>query len=478
MKKLTLFILGVVLCHSLAFSQGCLPEGINFITQEQIDNFQTNYPGCTEIEGDVIINGWESNITNLNGLSVVTSIGGDLEVYNTSITNFNGLDALTFIGDSLKIGINDNWSGQSNGLLTSLTGLYALTTIDGALSIAGNPLLTSLNGLQNLYSVGGLNLAYTYLTNLSSLDNLNSIVNDLSVWSNPQLINLAGLENIGSINGDIYISHNSSFNNLTGLNGLTSIGGFLYFEDNDALNSLTGLDNINSIGYYLKFDGNDALSNFEGLEGLISVVGPVIIWSNNSMASVNGLDGLTSIETELIIEHNDALISLSALDNLTSVGGLTLTWNTVLPSLSGLDNINPETLGGLIIVNNWELSICDIQSICDYLAGPNPIANILLNAPGCNSQAEVEAACLTPIESIFSNKEISIYPNPGKDFLIISTQNGVNLDDAVIYNYTGQKVLQVKLVNNTLDISKLQPGMYIIELVTFKGKMRRKLIVE
>ena len=33
----------------------CLPEGITFTTQEQIDNFQTNYPGCTEIEGDVYI---------------------------------------------------------------------------------------------------------------------------------------------------------------------------------------------------------------------------------------------------------------------------------------------------------------------------------------------------------------------------------------------------------------------------------------
>jgi hypothetical protein len=48
----------------------CLPEGINFTTQAQIDNFQTNYPGCTEIEGDVLILG--SNITNLTGLSVLT----------------------------------------------------------------------------------------------------------------------------------------------------------------------------------------------------------------------------------------------------------------------------------------------------------------------------------------------------------------------------------------------------------------------
>ncbi len=55
MKKLILLLALITISHSIGISQGCLPEGITFTTQEQIDNFQTNYPGCTEIEGDVII---------------------------------------------------------------------------------------------------------------------------------------------------------------------------------------------------------------------------------------------------------------------------------------------------------------------------------------------------------------------------------------------------------------------------------------
>ncbi len=54
----------------------CLPEGITFTTHEQVDSFQVNYPGCTEIEGDVIISG--ENITSLQGLNVVTNVGGFL----------------------------------------------------------------------------------------------------------------------------------------------------------------------------------------------------------------------------------------------------------------------------------------------------------------------------------------------------------------------------------------------------------------
>ena len=53
-------------------SQSCLPEGIIFETQAQIDSFQILHPNCTEIEGGVEING--DDITNLNGLNVLTSV--------------------------------------------------------------------------------------------------------------------------------------------------------------------------------------------------------------------------------------------------------------------------------------------------------------------------------------------------------------------------------------------------------------------
>ena len=72
---------------------GCLPEGITFTTQEEIDNFQVNYPNCTEIAGHVTING--EDITNLNGLDQVTSIGGSLRInYNSMLTSLEGLDQL------------------------------------------------------------------------------------------------------------------------------------------------------------------------------------------------------------------------------------------------------------------------------------------------------------------------------------------------------------------------------------------------
>ena len=47
----------------------CMPGNtyVTLYTQNQVDSFPINYPGCTEIDGYLTISG--ADITNLNGLS-------------------------------------------------------------------------------------------------------------------------------------------------------------------------------------------------------------------------------------------------------------------------------------------------------------------------------------------------------------------------------------------------------------------------
>ena len=132
MKKFTVTIVLAVFAYVLVSAQGCLPEGITFTTQEEIDNFQNNYPGCTEIEGDVTIGGDyinPSDITNLEGLSVVTSIGGYVVIHYTDIANLTGLENLTSIGGNFVITYTD---------ITNLTGLGNLTSIGGSVFLSFN----------------------------------------------------------------------------------------------------------------------------------------------------------------------------------------------------------------------------------------------------------------------------------------------------------------------------------------------------
>ena len=153
--------------------------------------------------------------------------------------------------------------------------------------------------------------------------------------------------------------------------------------------------------------------------------------------------------------------------------------NPALTSLTGLDNINAGSITDLKIYSNSSLSTCEVQSVCNYLASPNGCIFIYENAIGCNTQAEVETACESvSVKSINSEGEISVFPNPANRQLTISSKDGTSIEEVIIYNQTGQIVLQEKPVNNIIDISVLQPGMYIIEVVSGQRKIREKLMIE
>ena len=264
----------------------CLPEGISFSTQAEIDSFQVNYPNCVEIEGNATIQG--DNITNLNGLSVLISIGGNLKISN-----------------------NDSLSG------------------------------------------------------------------------------------------------------LTGLNNLSFIGGNLEIYHNHALTSLSGLENLNTISSMFRIESCYVLSTTAGLDSLSSIGGNVKIYHNDSLLSLEGLSNLTSIGGYLKISNNDVLSVLSGLDSVTSIGGSLWILNHIaLISLAGIDNIDTASINELRILNNDSLSICNVQSVCDYLTSANASIVILYNATGCSNQEEVEEACFTFIEEISVKNKFTISPNP------------------------------------------------------------------
>ena len=209
---------------------------------------------------------------------------------------------------------------------------------------------------------------------------------------------------------------------------------------------------------------------------------------NNNLTSFDGLDKLNSIEEgfELgayifgLIMGNPSLTSLTGLHNLTSIGGsLKIRGCDVLVKLSGLDNIDAGSIDNLTIMDNPSLTTCAIQSICDYLASPNGTITIQNNASGCGDEAEVAYACETlGVPDINLESEFSIYPNPAKNKLFISSRNELIIDEVIIYNQIGQKVLQEDQIINVLDISVLQQGIYVIELLSNELILRKKLIIE
>lgn len=100
MKHFYCLLLALPFFLNSLFAQSCLPDGIEFTTQQEIDNFAANYPGCTEILGTVLIDGdYSYDITSLAGLNQITSIEGGLGIFTTSaLVDLTGLNNLTHIG--------------------------------------------------------------------------------------------------------------------------------------------------------------------------------------------------------------------------------------------------------------------------------------------------------------------------------------------------------------------------------------------
>jgi len=72
---------------------------------------------------------------------------------------------------------------------------------------------------------------------------------------------------------------------------------------------------------------------------------------------------------------------------------------------------------------------------------------------------------------------ILLNPNPAHTFLQITTNSGLIPRSVNIYNQTGINVLHIKQINNRIDVSGLNPGLYIVELVFNNEVIRLKLVI-
>lgn len=280
MKQYFIILIIILVGQIEGISQSCIPNGIIFETQTQIDSFQINYPNCTEIEGDVMIGESVSgDITNLNGLSQLEAIDGFLGIINNSaLQNLNGLNNLKRIGVGIEL--------VDNSSLINLEGLDSLQRIDGYFIVHIN------NNLQNLYGI----------------DALDSVYGEFKVYDNDRIQNLEGAESLQYVGGMFYIGFNDSLQNLSGLNNLNTLGNDLRVNYNPAITNLNGLENLKSAGRHLIIGHNPLLEDISALIGLQSIDGYFWVNYNDVLTSLYGLDNIDPDGiSELTLEDNPLL---------------------------------------------------------------------------------------------------------------------------------------------------------------------------
>ncbi len=197
----------------------CPTSDITLSSQTDVDDFATNYPGCTTIPAGVEITVKGSGITNLEGLKELTAIDGQLEIEDCpDLTTIFGLRNITVVNPEGEIEIENcdaltslhglhnletchDLEIKKNAALWDLSSLEKLTEVSGELKIKDNPSLTSLDGLHNITSVGG------------GPDN-DSQPNGLFIYDNDNLTDCIGLCNLlnnGVVSGDVFVENNGSY---------------------------------------------------------------------------------------------------------------------------------------------------------------------------------------------------------------------------------------------------------------------------
>ena len=442
----------LILMRLISGAQNCPSGNVILTSQNEVDSFRVNYPNCTEIEGDLVIGNPDlSFINSLDSLIGLTSISGSLVIGgNLYLENLNGLNNLVSIGNDFRT--------------------YVIKTLTHGTAQIGNGNLESLEALQNLQFIGG---------DLEIVNNSSLSVCDMD-WICSYLNNPNGIVNIyGNAEGcksvvDVAQNCGDSLPCLP-------YGNYRLYSQDDIDNFSQAFPNCNDLQGDLLIMGNADMTNFNGLNGLTSIGDDLWIFNCTGMDSPEGLENLNSIGGDLLLEGN-AFYSLSGLDNVQSIGGaLIITGQENLSDLSGLNNIEGSSINSLLIMENPNLSTCDVESICGYLASPGANPLITNNGSGCSSVEEVETACSVGFDE-FSAEDgnFNIYPNPANDKIWLT---GPSIQDRArfeIFSTEGRRLFNI-IINdedNFIDISTLSPGFYIGRLSGNRNAYVKKIVKE
>ena len=416
-------------------AQPCLPEGIIFNYQSQIDSFPIYYPNCSQILGDVKIVG--EDITSLDSLIYLNYINGNLQIGgswfipNPILSDISGVSNLDSVGGNLKI-IN-------NPGLEDLNAFLNLKKINGSLTIDYNVLLEDIDGLQNLdhSTLGNLNISNNPMLSECDVfflcDYLDSPPGKVTIFDNDsgcdsptEIAENCGVQLDCLPYGDYNFTSQHQLDSFIDDYGICdTIYGSVYIRGED-IHNLSSLQNTKAIFGKLVVSGNPELIDLGGLENLEMVL----------LSTAIGGWYFPFYE-----ENNDQLVDLSALSSLKKAGIIVSVGNNgSLSDLTGLENIVLDSNAQLMIFNNPGLSECNIRSICDHIAAQGD-ADFINNKVGCNNKTEVEESCISSTTESEIVEIFNAYPNPFTTSTTIEYElQQPTTVQITIYNHLGKQV--------------------------------------
>ncbi|WP_196892499.1 T9SS type A sorting domain-containing protein [Aureivirga marina] len=488
-------------------------NGMNLMTQQDVDNFN-----CTIVNQGLNIGapfGGDSDITNLENLSSLTTVNGTLVISNMpNLISLKGLENLTSVNDDSE-GVSEIRI-EANDQLVDLDGLNNLSHSEGTLWIQYNDGLRDLNGLDNLKTVGaGIIIQYNdnllFLNGIESLEYLGAGANSgVRIFNNPSLISISQFNRIGLFEDalGIAIRDNNNLESITGFQNVDSVeqvaiinnsnlslcSGVCYILENspstsynignnkEGCNSKSNIEENCEIACAknLFFTTQEEIDNYnpDG-ENCKNIVGDLII-RGNDIDNIQNLNQIQSIEGSLRIYSNNQLEDLNVFQNLVSIKGDILIESTNFSDLSGLANLC--FIGGNVsLINNENLADCEF--FCDIKDAIKGTVFLSGNENSCNYYQEIIDDCWPISVSSYSYdaKKLVVSPNPTFEKITIKVPANETIESLKITNgMQFHKSFKINENSNTktCDLSTIQnPGIYFVIVETNYSSYKHKIVI-
>jgi hypothetical protein len=240
-------------------------------------------------------------------------------------------------------------------------------------------------------------------------------------------------------------------------------------------------DNVTAPGVITtSLTAGDAISGLKGQSVLFSGLLQLTPLANVTVAS-SGNTVTPQVVTIAELNNASAITSGTYESELVQINGVTFDTTTATFPLStaAAANIN-LTIGSDVLTFRTAFSEANYMGT----AKPTSATNIIALVGRFNATAQVTSRNLTDLNAPLSSTSfdningLTMYPNPlsGNTLYLTSTANAAM--SVQIFDLLGKEVLKANVVNNAVNVSGLNAGVYMVK-VTEEGKTAtRKLVIQ
>lgn len=234
------------------------------------------------------------------------------------------------------------------------------------------------------------------------------------------------------------------------------------------------------------FINNNVVNTNNTSYGQCIIMGSENTWGqlfvNNSIFFGNTLNGnYADRDISYGTQGNHYLLNIkNSIVQTSNNGGASGSYSA--PSFTNVQNLDPNTVSlnldtefkptssSYYVLNQGDNSLFDTSVYGSIdLRGANRIVNTTIDLGSYEYDGTLSS------NNISANNSINIYPNPVDDELHIQAENSII--SYQIYSATGSLIKESnQITNNTINLSFLNTGIYIINIQTEKGSFNQKII--